>query len=494
MTLLKILFYAIFFTVALSWGWGMRGTAIGGEKGAMLPGALLGLSFAAFCGTEQTTAHYYIFAAAGAVGMYIGGHMTYGETLGLSMNSSPAPELKKGLAGVFVKGGAWFSACWGCLFMTLSLVSHLVYDIWDVVAFFVILPVLALSFTFIFNRPYKPSEGKFPRVYFSKTRKETWGTVLAFTCDFLIISAINNDRLTFVMTVAGFAVGGTGWVIAQLAQIRTKYPFRNGKYIFNPIHKFCMDSWKLMECMLGGFCGLGMAVCSAILMPHITERLTAAEWYGFGIFISKDTDRILGIVYLCLIALDSVQYLIRLKKTKSELDKMYSLSLLSKEEYEREAGRAVIKQNKAVDIYNKICRAAELPLYCVIPMLFIFLGSHETAKLVSFGVIFIVLSQEVSEKLLNGIKNQRLWEFFLYMIPLCISVLQFTCGYTPDIFLTICVYTALYEAIFLVKRVWEFSLQKQTDSLRVFFSNGMVTHTYFCICCIALMTATIFIK
>jgi len=378
--------------------------------------------------------------------------------------------------------------------MTLSLVSHLVYDIWDVAAFFIILPILAVLFTFIFNRPYKPAEGKFPRVYFSKTRKETWGIVLAFTADFLIISAVNNDRLTFVMTAAGFLTGGLGWMAAQTAQVRTKYPFKNGKYIFNPIHKFCLDSWKLMECMLGGLCGLGMSVCSVILLPNLTERLTAAEWYGFGIFISKDADRILGIIYLCLIAVDSVRYLFRINKTKTELDRMYSLSLLSKTEYKAAIKNAPEKQNRFIAVYMKVCEKAEIPLYCIIPMIFIFLGSHETAKLVSFGVIFIVLSQEVSEKLLKGIKRQRLWEFCLYSIPLVISILQFTSGYTPDIFLTMCLYTALYEAIFLVKRVWEFSIQKETDSLRVFFANGLITHTYFCVCCIALMISAIFIK
>ncbi len=30
-------------TLAASYGWGMRGSLIGGEKGAMLPGALIGL-------------------------------------------------------------------------------------------------------------------------------------------------------------------------------------------------------------------------------------------------------------------------------------------------------------------------------------------------------------------------------------------------------------------------------------------------------------------
>ena len=33
---------------AVSYAWGMRGTTIGGEKGAMLPGAMIGLLIAFF--------------------------------------------------------------------------------------------------------------------------------------------------------------------------------------------------------------------------------------------------------------------------------------------------------------------------------------------------------------------------------------------------------------------------------------------------------------
>ena len=86
MSVLNMMMFIAFSVIAVSWGWGMRGTAIGGEKGAMLPGALLGLSFASFAGTDRTVEYYFIFTAAGAVGMYVGGQMTYGETLGLTMN------------------------------------------------------------------------------------------------------------------------------------------------------------------------------------------------------------------------------------------------------------------------------------------------------------------------------------------------------------------------------------------------------------------------
>ena len=63
MSVLNMIMFITFSVIAVSWGWGMRGTAIGGEKGAMLPGALLGLSFAVFEGIEKTTDFYFIFSA-----------------------------------------------------------------------------------------------------------------------------------------------------------------------------------------------------------------------------------------------------------------------------------------------------------------------------------------------------------------------------------------------------------------------------------------------
>ena len=87
----------------VSYAWGMRGTTIGGEKGAMLPGAMIGLLIAFFSKILIAQEHFYIFAALGAVSMYLGGSMTYGETLGLSMNQKPAENMKKGLIALFIK-------------------------------------------------------------------------------------------------------------------------------------------------------------------------------------------------------------------------------------------------------------------------------------------------------------------------------------------------------------------------------------------------------
>ena len=81
--------------IGVSYGWGMRGTIIGGEKGAMLPGAIMGMVIALFSTSEVLRENFFVLSAVGAMGMYLGGCMTYGETLGLSMNTNPPENYKR---------------------------------------------------------------------------------------------------------------------------------------------------------------------------------------------------------------------------------------------------------------------------------------------------------------------------------------------------------------------------------------------------------------
>ncbi|MCL1952151.1 MAG: hypothetical protein FWF60_04920, partial [Oscillospiraceae bacterium] len=85
----SILLFIAISTVALSYGWGMRGTTLGGEKGAMLPGALMGLLLALFSGSPFLREHFYLLGAAGALGMYFGGSMSYMQTIGFGSDRNP---------------------------------------------------------------------------------------------------------------------------------------------------------------------------------------------------------------------------------------------------------------------------------------------------------------------------------------------------------------------------------------------------------------------
>ncbi|MBR6779740.1 MAG: hypothetical protein IKM24_01815, partial [Clostridia bacterium] len=70
--------------VSMAYGWGMRGSILGGEKGAMLPGAFVGLLIARFSGIPALQDNWFILTCAGASGFFLGGCQTYGETLGLT--------------------------------------------------------------------------------------------------------------------------------------------------------------------------------------------------------------------------------------------------------------------------------------------------------------------------------------------------------------------------------------------------------------------------
>ena len=109
--------------------------------------------------------------------MYCGGCMTYGETLHLSMHEANSPTLKKGLIALFIKGGIWFGLFCGLISMFISAIAGL-YELWQIILFFCLLPVFALTFYFIFNKPLKPAENKFPKIYFSIKRQESWGGLL----------------------------------------------------------------------------------------------------------------------------------------------------------------------------------------------------------------------------------------------------------------------------------------------------------------------------
>ena len=132
---------------AVSYAWGMRGTTIGGEKGAMLPGALIGLLIAVFSNILIVREHFYIFSALGAVSMYFGGSMTYGETLGLSMDKKPAENMKKGLLGVFIKGFLWFGT-FGAIFSTGINAVCYQYSVLEMAIVFPLALVMGIGFYF----------------------------------------------------------------------------------------------------------------------------------------------------------------------------------------------------------------------------------------------------------------------------------------------------------------------------------------------------------
>ena len=86
----------------MSLGWGLRGFIGGGPLGAMIPGAMVGLLLCYLLRLDQKTSAFV--AAFGAIGVGLGGQMTYGQTIGFIIH----PEtFFWGFLGLSVKGAVW---------------------------------------------------------------------------------------------------------------------------------------------------------------------------------------------------------------------------------------------------------------------------------------------------------------------------------------------------------------------------------------------------
>jgi|GEM_PF-425324 len=88
--------------VVMSLGWGLRGYIGGGPLGAMIPGALIALVLCQNLGIPARAAA--AVTAFSAIGIGLGGEMTYGQTLGLLRDAN---TFWWGLLGTTLKGGVW---------------------------------------------------------------------------------------------------------------------------------------------------------------------------------------------------------------------------------------------------------------------------------------------------------------------------------------------------------------------------------------------------
>ena len=278
---MKTLFIILTVSIALSYGWGMRGSLIGSERGAVLPGAILGMFLALFSGSELIADKFYYFAAAGAASMAYGGTQTYGQTLGFIVHrGQPDYAPAKGYAGVAVKGGLWQGISGAVIGIMFTAAGGQTYKPVSIAVFFALIPLMQSIGELIFNYPYKPKEGKFPKIYFSIDRREEWGGNAATLLCLLIFTLVHKDYYSFFFSLTGILGGAAGFSFGMVLYDFVHHPMKNGKYFFGKYNDW-ISGWKIMEFTFGAVAGIFFAVYFvATKDTMLKERIDLIEANG----------------------------------------------------------------------------------------------------------------------------------------------------------------------------------------------------------------------
>jgi len=378
------LFFLMLF-VAGSYGWAVRGTTLGKETGAMLPGALLGILCAWFSGSALLWENLWIFCAAGALGMFVGGTETYGETIGFVVAAKP-PDPRRGYGGLALKGLLWFGIAGAFLGISFTAVTGNTYTIRDFIWLFAPMPLIWAAGVAVLNSPFCPKEGKFPKIYFSQTRKEVWGGMVAMLLTLLIFMLVKKDHFALYLCIGGAVGGALGWVLGMWFFRLTVHPMRNGKQLFGRLQPM-LEGWKLMENTLGAAGFLGIGAGFALGYPHLQAIIAAVErtgglWNPLGEHAELLSWGMLLLITVGELLLAGV-YQFWLKKTK--VGEAY-LSLVHKS------------------------------LYTYLSLPLVYLGALRYARLVSVFLIYLALAI----KMLGGGKAKRKASL-AYKIPIVLS-------------------------------------------------------------------------
>lgn len=506
MSILSSILLILLIIPAASYGWGMRGTTIGGEKGAMLPGALIGAVVALTSDILIVREYFYVFASLGAIAMYFGGCMTYGETLGLSMNAKPAEEMKRGLKGVFLKGFLWFGT-FGAIFTTGINTITKIYNTLDLVLICTLTPALSIVCLHIFNKPHNLSQNQFPKRYFSKTRKEYWGAMVGIMGALLLFALFRYNVYVIVFSMICALFGGFGWVIAQLVQIHIKHYAHNSKYKFVRMFasKSGVDSWKAMECTLGAIGGIGVAIAQLVTYLHFKSIVFTLEENG-GVFPNNSTlSLLLFILWGFLFILDNLHYFVKRPVTKDDLLSQLRSGKITKSEYGIRIINAVDTVPKFYDIYEQSLEAIEFIIYAAIPFILICLGCIKIAATMSLLMLFWVLAQEIAFEGKFSKKLSVALQIIFYLIGLGLFIYQLVSLFKISFITVFFVYTVVYELLtifYVFGRISKDRLKSTSDEdikskikicIKAILKNKdvIITHLYF-IACISILLSYAF--
>lgn len=438
-------------TVGVSYGWGMRGTLIGHGKGAMVPGAILGMCVAFLSGNAVLADNWLILAALGAAGMFFGGGMTYGQTIGLVIDKYPAPHFWRGALGLSLKGFLWFGIAGAFLGMGAQAVFGGVYSAGECVAAALLPAALFPLGVRLFNRPHDAEKGIFPKPYFSKTRPECWGGYLLILAELCVFAAVKGDRFTLVWTAFAALGGGIGWFVAILFYYVTHHPLKNGRYLLGSMQRNgLIDNWKIMECTLGAIGGLAAAAGFLITRAH------------FGAFAemrvllsSRTAELVLVGVWVALVALD-----------------------------------IWLQASRFADKYGD---GVEQVIYGCVPLALVMLGSTLAASLCAGMLVLWVVVEKMCFESLKDYRGIALLTAVSLAAVAAFGAAAFA-GWAVPVWVYVAVYTAVYELLTLAKdfRPKKFASVGERGFARTF--GSVITVNLYFIVTIAVFCALFFAR
>lgn len=479
MTVFNAILYIFASAVGCSYGWGMRGSVIGGEKGAMLPGALLGLLTALFSGSSVLSSQSFLLSGVGALAMYCGGNMTYADTLKMTAEKEYEEKRKNAFLGVFIKGFVWFGLFGGFVSLYISVLGGY-YNASKLGIFFVLLPVFALVFYKIFNLPFNADKNIFPKIYFSLNRRETWGGLLGILIEIILFAAVNGDFYTLLITAFSSVSGGAGWLLGQHLQFKTLCPDKKGRTYFSSANKNgFIDTWKLMECTFGAVAGAGTALGFVLAEKLVPERLTAIDSLGAAAFLNETASDILFYLYAAVLLADAVGYFIVPSTNKRYFKKLKKMRLISQEDYENSVKNDKPTESEKYKKYKRIREKSEFAVYSMIPLTLSFFGCEKITVTVYFCVIMLVLCQEVSEKCFGDSQGAFIWKLVMFLPSAAVFATQAITGKPFSAVAVTVLYTFIYEGANLCLKLWGPEKSKFTGS-------DKTVHGYFLICCLVL--------
>jgi len=289
-------------------GWGIRGQ-YGHETGAMIFGILVGFVIVLFhlptAGSLQSARVIALFTIA----IGFGGSMTYGQTVGLTMDTGVHGNIadphfnqaayRWGMLGLAIKGGLWIG--FGGIFLGMGMGGKK-YRPAEMFALGLLLLGLFFAGCWLVNSPFDPAAKKLPYLYFSdhwqweaaenvKPRREVWGGMLcSLTFMAIYIGLLKKDRLALNMCLWGM-IAGLGFPLGQSFQAAANWDstsFQNHSW-----WRVGINTWNLMEVTFGMFAGgslaLGIWLNRRRIVqdaPPVVESLTpAADGWLIGSYI-----------------------------------------------------------------------------------------------------------------------------------------------------------------------------------------------------------------